>query len=575
MKNKKKSLDRLELTKKEVDTLTSSSLSDDNTLKQCKIKLDEILHRQPKSRMKYDRDGNTLSISSSDDGNTNKSLSSDDKLLSHQCEHRPLKIQWTTSSEESSSSTLSVVKFNSNLSENFIRKEILFQIKTFPEATQKELHLCIDDVTQKIFKSIDKRSAYLAATKKRLSTSLIEYFASDDGKLNAYQIEMIPSFKLLLKYLANNLVWDIFYHNDTLVCSCPCSQFHNNWKSTFMLKKEFCSKNKPLIKQAFRCKSRQLSPSELKAHLKVNSRLDIIHKLVYDFYQNAHCTFLPLESFVIRVENHDQKHFSLQNMLHDVTTKYYKHIKLSRYINLYYDLVKMVPSMTTPKRKLKMYIFGSTIGPSRSPKYCHKNNIEHQKMLPRPMSYCKPGSKAWNYMNQPWFCSLVKDMEMFTMQHVTKFASNCSNMNLILRRIKYIEDNIPSSLRICGTIFTQMVLVGENNISSDMPLHLDKQDLLSCILTLGDVKSGGATQYYSGDKVNNNNKLLHEIEFVHGRIQIGQYDKIVHGVQSWIGTRLTVNLNIKIPLIQHFEMEGSSFYDKYVSSGYKDTLIVL
>ena len=175
--------------------MTSSSLSDDNTLKECKIQLDEILHRQPKSRMKYDRDGNTLSISSSDDGNTNKSLSSHDKLLSHQCEHRPLKIQWTTSSEESSSSTLSVVKLNSNLSENFIRKEILFQIKTFPEATQRELHLCIDDVTRKIFKSIDKRSAYLAATKKRLSTSLIEYFSSDDRKLNAYQIEMIPSFK--------------------------------------------------------------------------------------------------------------------------------------------------------------------------------------------------------------------------------------------------------------------------------------------------------------------------------------------------------------------------------------------
>ena len=70
--------------------------------------------------------------SSSDDENTNKYLSSDDKLLSHECEHRPLKIQWTTSTEESSSSSLSVVKFNSNLSENLIRNEILFQMKTFP-----------------------------------------------------------------------------------------------------------------------------------------------------------------------------------------------------------------------------------------------------------------------------------------------------------------------------------------------------------------------------------------------------------------------------------------------------------
>ena len=108
-----------------------------------------------------------------------------------------------------------------------------------------------------------------------------------------------------------------------------------------------------------------------------------------------------------------------------------------------------------------------------------------------------------------------------------------------------------------------------------MPLHLDKNDLLSCILTLGEIESGGATQYYSGNKIENNNKLLHTVEFDHGQIQIGRYDEIIHGVQSWIGTRLTINFNIKIPLIQHFKEEGSAFYDKYVCSGYKDSLIVL
>ena len=178
-------------------------------------------------------------------------------------------------------------------------------------------------------------------------------------------------------------------------------------------------------------------------------------------------------------------------------------------------------------------------------------------------------------MNQPWFGTLVKDMEMFTTQHVTKFARNCSHMEKGKRTFKYIEDNIPNSLRICNTIFTQMVLVGETNMSYDMPLHLDKQDLLSCILALGDVESSGATQYYSGRKVNYNNKLLHEIEFVPGQIQIGQYDQIVHGVQSWVGIRLTINLNIRIPLILNFEPEGSAFYDRYVSSGYKNTSIVL
>ena len=132
-------LDSLESTKKEVNTLTSSSLSDDNTLKECKIQLDEILQRQPKTRLKYDRDWHTLSSSSSEEKNTNKSLSSDDEQLSHEREKLPLMIQWTTSTEESSysakdsslSSTLHVVKFNSNLSENFVRNEILFQMKTF------------------------------------------------------------------------------------------------------------------------------------------------------------------------------------------------------------------------------------------------------------------------------------------------------------------------------------------------------------------------------------------------------------------------------------------------------------
>ena len=120
-----------------------------------------------------------------------------------------------------------------------------------------------------------------------------------------------------------------------------------------------------------------------------------------------------------------------------------------------------------------------------------------------------------------------------------------------------------------------MVVVGEDQISSDMPLHLDKNDLLSCILTLGELESGGATQYYSGKKIQSSNELLHNVEFNHGQIQIGRYDEIIHGVQSWIGTRLTINFNIKIPLIKHFEEEGSAFYDKYVLSGYRDALIVL
>ena len=272
---------------------------------------------------------------------------------------------------------------------------------------------------------------YLIDTKKRLTKSLIDFFAPNERILNQYQKEMIPSFKLLLKYIANNLVWDIHYHNNTLMCSCPCSQLNNSWKLSFMSKDLFCKQSKKMIKKSFRCKSRQLSPTDLKTHLKVNSRLDIVHKLIYDYYQNAYCKFLPLKSFCISVKKDNKMIFGIQNILDNVSTKYYKYLKLSKYINVYYEMSKMVPSMKTSKRKQKMYVFGSTTGASRSPKYCHKNNIGHTRMLPRPMSYCKPGSKVWNYMNQPWFISLVKDIEMFTKQHVDNYACSCIHMKRI------------------------------------------------------------------------------------------------------------------------------------------------
>ena len=564
-----------------VDTLSSSSLSSDNSLKQCKIELDEILQRQSKCRMKYDRHGNTLLSSSlEDETNTKKPILSYGSQVFHEDiskKSRPLKIKWASSTEDSSSgySTTESVKFNDKLSVKFIQKQILLQMKSFPEENKLALNLCIDDVAQKNFNTLEQRTTHLIDTKNKVSKSFTDFFKSQDEILNS-SIEMIPSFKLLLKYLANNLVWDVHYCNNTLMCSCPCSELNDEWKSTFMSKDEFCSTSKSIIKKSFRrCKSRQMTSTELKSHLKINSKIDFVHNLIYEFYKNVHCTFLPLKSFSISISNDNESVFSSQNILNNVSTKYYKYLKLSRYINLYYDLVRMVPSMTTRTRKLKMHVFGSTIGPSRSPKYCHKNNICRKKMLPRPMAYCKPGSKAWNYMNQPWFISLVKDIEMFTKEHVDKYAPSCLHMSKIKKTITFIENNIPSCLRICDTIFTQMVLVGEDNISSDMPLHLDKNDLLSCILTLGELKSGGATQYYSGKKIKSNNELLHQIDFHHGQIQIGRYDEIIHGVQSWIGTRLTINFNIKIPLIQHFKEEGSIFYDQYVASGYTDSLIVL
>lgn len=80
-----------------VDSSSSSSLSSDNPLKQCKLQLDHVLQAQSLFRMKYDRDGNTLFSSSlEDDTNTKKSLSSYGSRVFHEDEskkYKPWKIK--------------------------------------------------------------------------------------------------------------------------------------------------------------------------------------------------------------------------------------------------------------------------------------------------------------------------------------------------------------------------------------------------------------------------------------------------------------------------------------------------
>ena len=43
-----------------------------------------------------------------------------------------------------------------------------------------------------------------------------------------------------------------------------------------------------------------------------------------------------------------------------------------------------------------------------------------------------------------------------------------------------------------------MILIGETNKRSYMKCHVDKDDVISCILTLGNPVNGGATKYYDG-----------------------------------------------------------------------------
>ena len=58
-------------------------------------------------------------------------------------------------------------------------------------------------------------------------------------------------------------------------------------------------------------------------------------------------------------------------------------------------------------------------------------------------------------------------------------------------------------MRLCNTFFTQMVIVEKcNETNIGIPPHLDDDDIISCIITLGSPNNGGDTDYYDGLKNN-------------------------------------------------------------------------
>ena len=101
-------------------------------------------------------------------------------------------------------------------------------------------------------------------------------------------------------------------------------------------------------------------------------------------------------------------------------------------------------------------------------------------------------------------------------------------------------------MRLGNIFFTQLVIVGDINQNDNQILpHFDEEDIISCIITLGESRQGGETIYYNGKKRNSFGDIKMKIPFEHCRLQIGSFDKILHGVSPWVGPRITLNFNLK------------------------------
>ena len=106
-------------------------------------------------------------------------------------------------------------------------------------------------------------------------------------------------------------------------------------------------------------------------------------------------------------------------------------------------------------------------------------------MLPRPVVLSLPGRLGYQMMrNNIWLKELCQDISQLCLNHLQHNNNEDSRHIIIL--LEVAKQKIPTSLRICNTLFTQMVIVGWLDDYRVNGNHIDQEDLISCILTIGD-----------------------------------------------------------------------------------------
>ena len=262
------------------------------------------------------------------------------------------------------------------------------------------------------------------------------------------------------------------------------------------------------------------------------------------------------------------------NLLTDLTYKEYKEYfsKLSFHKTLK-NLISCGEYNKTKKRSTPMYCYGSTITCTRFPKFFY-NGKPH--ILPRPYYSSKPDQSGYRIIRSSWFQSFLHDIEDHVIHFLHNIVKDKELKKITLLNIELSKKIIPECLRLGGSFFTHMSVFGTlNKDDGVMPIHFDERDIISCIFHLGKVNHGGATSYYSGDNPNKPGKKIYEVPFCHGRLQIGFFCKVLHGVNDWDGQRCGLQFNIKKDVLSHFIKFGVEHYDKYRMSGYPQGPIVL
>lgn len=258
---------------------------------------------------------------------------------------------------------------------------------------------------------------------------------------------------------------------------------------------------------------------------------------------------------------------SRTNLFHVAVERlYFPYFSLNSFRKTLRTLISCGYYIKTPKRIMPLYCFGSTITCTQYPKFSVDGVPQ---ILPRPYAPSKPNQKGYIIIRTSWMQSLIKDIEYQVLHYLHNLCDDVKLRKVTLYEIELAKKIIPECLRLGDTCFTHMSVFGTvSKKDGEMPIHYDERDIISCVFHLGEVVDGGNTSYYRGQKPDKPGPKIHSVPFKHGTLQIGFFNRVLHGVDSWTGQRCGLQLNIKQDVLKHFMKYGTTQYDKYRLTGF-------
>ena len=127
---------------------------------------------------------------------------------------------------------------------------------------------------------------------------------------------------------------------------------------------------------------------------------------------------------------------------------------------------------------------------------------------------------------------------------------------------------VPIECRVAGSFFTHMSVIGRLQEKGEVPIHFDEKDTITALVHLGSTSKGGSTLYYNGNTVKDHGKIVHKVPFLHGQIQIGNFNDTLHSAEKWTGNRGCINFNLKMDVVNHFQTYGMRYFQHYRRNKY-------